>query len=64
MGKKSGSGINIPDQTFRELRKQFFGLKIIYFLMRIRIQDLIDHGDGKNSDQGSGINIPPDPQRL
>jgi hypothetical protein len=53
MGKKSvsRSGIRIrneqPDSYFRELGNHFFGLKYLNYLMRIR--------DGKNSDQGSGM---------
>jgi hypothetical protein len=36
-----------PGSYFRELRNQFFGLKYLNYLMRIR--------DGKNPDSGSGI---------
>ncbi len=52
MGKNSGSGIRDeqPASYFRELRNTLFGLKYLYSLMRIR--------NGKNSDPGSGINIP------
>ncbi len=57
MGKKSGSGSGIRDEQpgsyFLELRNQFFGLKYLNSLMRIR-----DPGWKK---VGSGINIP-DPQ--
>jgi hypothetical protein len=56
MGKKSrsGYGTKIPDQNSESLE------------MWIRIRDLFDFGSGirdgeKNSDRGSGINIP-DPQ--
>jgi hypothetical protein len=46
--------IRIPDEQpvsyFRELRNNFYGLKYLNSLMRIR--------DRKNSDPGSGINIP------
>ncbi len=49
-GKKSGSGIRIrekqPGSYFRELKKQFFGLKYLNFLMWIGIQ---------NGKIGSGI---------
>jgi hypothetical protein len=54
MVKKSGSGSGIqirdeqPGSYFRELRNHFLGLKCLNSLMR----------DGKNSDPGSGINIP------
>jgi hypothetical protein len=48
MGKKSRSGIRIRDEQpgscFRELKNQFFGLKYLNSLIRIR--------DGKNSDPG------------
>jgi hypothetical protein len=40
IGKKSGSGIRIRDEQpgsyFQELKKQFFGLKYLNSLMRIR----------------------------
>jgi hypothetical protein len=59
MGKKSRSRIRIrdeyPESYFLELKKQFFGLKILKFL---------DADPGwKNLDPGSGINIP-DPQHC
>jgi hypothetical protein len=38
--------MNNPEHIFRELRKQFLGLKYFYSFMRIR--------DGKNSDPGYG----------
>jgi hypothetical protein len=51
MGKKSGSesGIRnvLPGSYFLELRNHFLELKYLNSLMRIR--------DGKNSDQGSGM---------
>jgi hypothetical protein len=57
MGKKpgSGSGMNNPwiILYFRELRNQFYGLKYLHYLMRIR--------DPGWKTFGSGINIP-DPQ--
>jgi hypothetical protein len=58
MGKKirirvpdpgSGSGMNNPDHISESLETIFFG-KILDYFMRIR--------DEKNSDPGSGINIP------
>jgi hypothetical protein len=47
MGKKSGSGSgkNNPDHLSESLKKEFFGLKYLSSLVRIR--------DGKNSDPGS-----------
>jgi hypothetical protein len=63
MGKKSGSGSGIrirdeqPGSYFRELKRQFFGVKYLNSLVWIRIRD------GKKSDPGSGINIP-DPQHC
>jgi hypothetical protein len=70
-GKKSGSRIRDEqsESYFRELRNQFFGLKYLNSMMRIR-----DIGSGmekiqiwdpgwKKSDPGSGINIP-DPQHC
>ncbi len=50
----SGSGINNPDHISESL-KNIFWVKILKSLMRIR--------DGKNSDPGSGMNIP-DPQHC
>jgi hypothetical protein len=54
-----------PGSYFREPRNNFFGLKYLNSLMRIRDQGWKNSGsrirDGKNSDPGSGINIP-DPQ--
>jgi hypothetical protein len=48
---RSGSGIRIRDEQpgsyFRELRNNFFNVKILKFFMRIR--------DGKNLDPGSGM---------
>jgi hypothetical protein len=66
MGKKSGSGSGIRIRViFRELRNHFFGLKYLNSLMRIRDLGWKKFGswirDGRNSDPGSGINIP-DPQ--
>jgi hypothetical protein len=57
MGKKSESGsrLNNPDHISESLETIFLGLKYLNSLMRI--------WDGKNSDPGSGINIP-DPQTL
>jgi hypothetical protein len=71
MGKKSGSGIRIQDERpgsyFRELKKQFLGLKYLNSLMRIRDPGWKQFGsgirDGKKSDPGSEINIP-DPQHC
>jgi hypothetical protein len=60
--KKSrfGSGILIwdehPGSYFRELKETIFGLKYFNSLMRMRMRLRIR--DGKNSDPGSGINIP------
>jgi hypothetical protein len=69
MGKKSGFGIRDehPGSYFGELRNNFFGLKYLNSLMRIPIRDpefflpWIRDPSWKNSDPGSGINIP-DPQ--
>ncbi len=68
IGKKSGSGIRIQDEQpgsyFRELRKQFFGLKYLNSSMRIRKPEAYPGSfwswfqDGKNLDPGSGVNIP------
>jgi hypothetical protein len=55
MEKKTGSGINIPDHIFPRALSQFFGLKILKFL-------IADPG-WKYSGPGSGKNIP-DPARL
>jgi hypothetical protein len=59
MGKKSGSGMNKPDHVSESL-ETIFCVKILKFfdedpefgMEKFRIQD------GKNSDPGSGINIP------
>jgi hypothetical protein len=75
MGKKSGSGSGSgiwdeqPGSYFLELRNNIFGLKYLNSLKRIRdsmetIRIQVPGSgirDGKNSDPGSGINIP-DPQ--
>jgi hypothetical protein len=61
MGKKSGSGTGIrirdkqPGSYFRELKKQFLGLKYLNSLMWIR-----DPG-WKKSDPGSGMEKSLDP---
>jgi hypothetical protein len=64
---KSGSGMKIPDHTyFRELRNNYLDKKCLNSLLRIRTRDpeSFDPGSGirdqvwKNSDLGSGINIP------
>jgi hypothetical protein len=40
--KKFGSGMNISDNFFRELKNSFFDKKMLkFFLMRIRILDLM-----------------------
>jgi hypothetical protein len=58
-GKKSGSGMSIPDH-FSESRETVFWLKICNNLIQIR--DLFDPGSGMfMPEPGSGINIP-DPQ--
>jgi hypothetical protein len=60
MGKKSGSGsgMNHPDHISKSVETNFFGLKYLNSLMGgSGIQD------GKNSDPGSGLNIP-DPQHC
>jgi hypothetical protein len=50
MGKnpEPGSGKKIPDIIFEYLLSyQFFGLKILeFFLMRIRVRDLVNPGSG------------------
>jgi hypothetical protein len=64
MGKKSGSGMNNPDHIFESL-DTIFWVKILKFfdadpgwkkfgsgMEKIRTRN------GKNSDPGSGINIP------
>jgi hypothetical protein len=67
MGKKSGSGsgMNNPDHISESLEPAFWVIKILNSLMRIRDPEWKKFGcgirDGKNSDPGSGINIP-DPQ--
>jgi hypothetical protein len=43
----SGSGMNNPDHVILSAQKQFFGLKYLSFLMRIR-----EDPDRKNSDPG------------
>jgi hypothetical protein len=49
MGKKSGSGMNNPDNISESLKK-FFGLKILKFF---------DEDPGSGMEKiGSGINIP------
>ncbi len=64
MGNKSKSGSGIwdehPGSYFRELRKQFLGLKILKFFDAVPESFLtwIRDPGGKNSDPGSGINIP------
>jgi hypothetical protein len=64
MGKKSGSGsgMNNPDHISESL-KTIFGLKYLNSFMRTRDPEWEKFGSGmeKNSDPGSGINIP-DPQ--
>jgi hypothetical protein len=65
MGKKSGSGsgMNNQDHISESFKNNFFGLKYLNSLMRIQGPgwEKIRIRDGKNSDPGSGINIP-DPQ--
>ncbi len=62
MGKKSGSTMNNPDHISESLETIFWVKKYLNSLMRI--------GDEKNSDPGSGINIPdpginiPDPEHC
>ncbi len=62
MGKTSGSGSRNPDLT-GGLRNNFFGLKYLNSLMRIRDPGSGRIRDGKNSDPVSGINIL-DPQHC
>jgi hypothetical protein len=64
MGKKlgSGSGMNNPDHISESL-ETIFGVKILKFFDADPGWKKFGSGmrDGKNSDLGSGINIP-DPQ--
>jgi hypothetical protein len=64
MGKKtkSGSRMNNPHHISESGETNFFGLKYLNYLMRIRDLGWKKFGsgikDGKHSDPGSGINIP------
>jgi hypothetical protein len=66
MGKKSasGSGMNNPDHIFERLSNNFW-VKILNFFYAHPGSGMEKYGPriryGKNSDPGSGINIP-DPQ--
>jgi hypothetical protein len=61
MDKKTGSRIRDeqPESYFREIRNQFFWLKYLSYLMRIRDRKKIRIRDlrWKNSDTGSRINV-------
>jgi hypothetical protein len=60
MGKESGSGMNNPDHISESL-ETIFWVRILKFFEEDPGWKKFGSGDRKNSDSGSGINIP-DPQ--